>query len=186
MRNPSVAKRVVYFIVSVGVSGCGVCLGVLLLFQPTAVGYACPYVWSGPWHSHPAVKLGKAGEPASQLRRGQLSTAIGWTFGVWAVLLWYMWVYCVDNVHVSLWTGYAYSISVTPRHLRPAVRSERMRNSSLGHNWMWCHSWGSCWWRRGLIICQAVSDIVLWWQCPPVGVYCVISSQFYPVRVGGV
>ena len=89
----SVAKRVVYFIVSVGVSGCGVCLGVLRSFQPTAVGYACPYVWSGPWHSHPTVKLGKAGEPASQLRRGQLSTAIGWTFGVWAVLLWYMWVF---------------------------------------------------------------------------------------------
>ena len=94
--------------------------------------------------------------------------------------------FVVVHVGVCVDTGYAYSISVTPRHLRPAVRSERMRNSSLGHKWMWCHSWGSCWWRRGLIICQAVSDMVLWWQCPPVGVYFVISSRFYPVRVGGV
>ena len=43
----------------------------LLSFQPTVIGYACPYVWSGPRRSHPAVKLGKAGELISQLERGQ-------------------------------------------------------------------------------------------------------------------
>ena len=43
----------------------------LLSFQPTVIGYACPYVWSGPGHSHPAVELRKAGELIGQLERGQ-------------------------------------------------------------------------------------------------------------------
>ena len=46
-------------------------INVLLSFQPTVIGYAYPYVWSGPGHSHPAVELGRVGELIGQLEREQ-------------------------------------------------------------------------------------------------------------------
>ena len=111
----------------------------LLSFQPTAIGYACPYVWSGPGHSHPAVKLRKAGgtnrsasnEGSSPPQSGGHLLCEWSLFGFVVVPVS---VLCDPCVH--LWTGYAYCASVTPRHLRPAVRSERMRNSSLSWKWM--------------------------------------------------
>ena len=112
----------------------------LLSFQPTVIGYACPYVWSGPGHSHPAVELEKAGELIGQLERGQhyhrnrVGISICEVCCMLHSVVFSSWCASVDRLRVTC------RAPVTPQHLRSAVRPERMRNLSVDFGWACCHS----------------------------------------------
>ena len=123
----------------------------LLSFQPTVIGYACPYVWSGPRHSHPAVELGRAGELIGQLERGQhyhlnrVGISNCEMCYVCYSVVFSSWCASVDRLRVT------YRVPVMPRHLRLAVRSERMRNLSVDFRWVRCYSTrGLLQWECGL------------------------------------
>ena len=66
------------------------------MFQPTVIGYVCPYVWSGPGHSHPAVEL------IGQLEREQ-HYHLNWV-GISICEMCYVTV-LYFLVGVPLWTG---------------------------------------------------------------------------------